>query len=74
MLLVFIGDRIKRIRGDESKFRLVSFFGMAFLADIMMEGEVEAESESIEKLSSSLLKLDCFLYNVYIFRSIKFYS
>ena len=48
MLLVLTGDRIKRIRGDgelkdESKFRPASF---------------EAEIESLEELSSSLLKSD----------------
>ena len=63
MLLVFTGDRIKRIRGDDelkdkSKFRSASCFGMVVLADIMMEGEVAAESESLGRLSSLLLKLD----------------
>lgn len=63
MLLVFTGERIKRIRGDvdimdESKFRSASFLGMVLLADIMMEGELEAESESLERVSSLLLKFD----------------
>ena len=63
MLLVFTGDRNQAHtwygeHKDEAKFQPASLFGMVFLADIMMEGEVEAESESLGKLSSLLVKLD----------------
>ena len=54
---------MRRLRGgrehnDESRFRSVSLFEMLVFADIMTEGEVEAESESLERPSSLLLKLD----------------
>ena len=43
---------------DESKFPSVYPFEMLIFAAIMMEGEVETEPESLERLSSWLLKLD----------------
>ena len=62
MLLVFTEDRTWRFRSggehnDESRLPSLSpFMGLVFAA-ITMEGEVETESESLERLSLWLLKL-----------------
>ena len=62
MLLVFTEDRTWRFRSgaehnDESRLLSLSpFMGLVFAA-ITMEGEVETESESLERLSLWLLKL-----------------
>ena len=48
--------RVRRIGGDgelkdESKFQSASLFGLRISADNMMEGEVEAKSESLGRPS-----------------------
>ena len=62
MLPIFTIDRIRHSRGDgefegKSKFRTASLFGVTFLADIIMEGEVETESKSLGRPSSLLFNL-----------------
>ena len=63
MLLVFTEDRTWRFRsggehnGESRLPSLSPFMGLVFAA-ITMEGEVETESESLERLSLWLLKLD----------------
>ena len=55
MLLVFTGDRMWRLRDDgehngESRVRSVSPLEVLIFAAIIMEGEVEAESKSLENI------------------------
>ena len=63
MLLVITGDRKWHLRSNgehngESRLPSLSHFVGLIFAAIMMEGEVETEPETLERLSSWLLKLD----------------
>ena len=61
MLLVFTGDRTWRLRSDgenNGESSLSPFVVLVGFAASTMEGGVETEPESLERLSLWLLKLD----------------